>query len=183
MVRNYLVVVLILAAMFLIAKGAQGLYSTLKRQQQLSTEQFSLYGIIGPVLLACVYTWLVVAQGYKTEGGEPYYLPEGLIVTTIVIPYVLAWCLGIRAAIHLSAYRIGVKGVIYKRAISSIAIGLAVIILDSMLIQGITSLSGILSRFNLTPVLVLVYLLVALYVVGYGLLARGAKKLKQIEEA
>ena len=180
--RNYLVLVLVFVSILLIAKGAQGLYGSLKRQKE-NMQQFSFYGVIGPVLLASIYTWLVIAQGYSTPDNEPYFLPDWLIVTTIIVPYVFVWCLGVRAAVHLLAYQVGVKGVVYKRAISNLAVGIAVIILISILIQFITSLSGVLSRLNLTPILVIVYLLIALYVVGYGLVARGAKKLKQIEEA
>lgn len=180
--RNYLILALVFAAMFLIAKGAQGLYGTLKSQKE-TMQQLSFYGIIAPVLLASVYTWLVVSQNYSTAGGGPYFLPEWLIVLTIIVPYVFVWCLGIRAAAHLFAYQVGVKGVIYKRAIKNLAVGIAVIILISILVQGITSLNLILSRLDLTPLLVIVYFLIALYVVGYGLVARGAKKLKQIEEA
>jgi len=180
--RNYVVLVLAVAALVLIAKGAQGLYGTLKRQSS-ELRHLSFYGMIGPVLLASLYTWLVIAQGYATPGDEPYFLPDWLIILTIVVPYVFAWCLGIRAALQLRAFRRGVKGVVYKRAINSLAVGIAVVILVAILIQGVTSLGGALNRLNLTPLLALVYFLVSLYVVGYGLIARGAKKLKQMEEA
>lgn len=180
--RNYVILALVFAAMFLIARGAQGLYGTLKRQKE-TMQQLSFYGIIAPVLLASVYTWLVVSQGRITPDDGPYFLPDWLVVLTIVAPYVFVWCLGIRAATHLLAYQVGVKGVVYKRAIKNLAVGIAVIILVSILIQGITSLNMVISRLNLTPLLAIVYMLIALYVVGYGLVARGAKKLKQIEEA
>lgn len=181
-VRNYVVLAFVLIGMLLIAKGAQGLYNTLKRRTT-NVQQLSLYGILGPVLLASIYTWLIIAQGTKTPGDEPYYLPDWLLVTTIVVPYVVAWCVGIWAAIHLHRYQDGVKGVIYKRAINYIATGIAVIVLVAVLVQGITSLAGALSRLDLTPVLAIVYFLIVLYAVGYGLVAYGAKKLKQIEEA
>lgn len=182
--RNYVILAFVCVAMLFIAKGAQGLYHTLgRRTTNGNGQQLSLYGVLGPVLLASVYTWLVIAQGNRIPGDEPYYLPEWVLVTTFVIPYVFVWCVGIWAAIHLRKYQDAVKGVVYKRAINHIAFGIAVIILVSILVQSLGSLSVVLSRLDLTPVLALVYFLIALYVVGYGLVARGAKQLKQIEEA
>lgn len=179
--RNYVILAFIFTAMLFIAKGAQGLYGTLKRPR--TNRHISPYQIIGPVLLASIYTWLIIAQGSKVPGDEPYFLPDWLLVTTFVVPYVFVWCVGIWAAIYLRRYQEAVNGVVYKRAVNYIAIGIAVIILVSILIQGMTSLSGTLSRLDLTPILAMVYLLIVLYVVGYGLVARGAKQLKQIEEA
>jgi hypothetical protein len=182
-VRNYIALAFVLAAIYMIAKGVQGLYGTLKRRRANNNQLVSFYGIIGPVLLASLYTWLIVAQGYETPGDGPYYLPEWVLITTIIVPYVFIWCVGIWAAVYLYRYQAAVKGVIYKRAINYLAKGIAVIILISILVQGLTSLAGVLNRLDLTPLLFIVYLLIGLYVVGYGLVARGAKKLKQIEEA
>ncbi|MEO5499733.1 MAG: hypothetical protein ABIR46_04500 [Candidatus Saccharimonadales bacterium] len=181
--KNYVLLVFTVAALLLVAKGAQGLYSTLKRRKTDVRVVPSFYWIVGPVLLACVYTWLIVAQGYKAPGGEPYYMPIWMIIVTIVAPYVFIWCVGIWAAMYLRVFRNEVKGLIYKRAINQLAVGIGFIILASVFIQGITSLAGVLSRLELTPVLMIVYCLLALYAVGYGLVARGAKKLAQIEEA
>lgn len=179
--RNYVVLAFAIVAIFLIAKGAQGLHDTLKNRKT-NGQQPSPYGVLGPVLLASVYTWLIVSQGYNAPGNEPYFLPTWLIVTTFVVPYVFVWSVGIWAAIHLHRYKDTVKGVIYKRAVNDLSIGIAVIILISILVQGLASVAGVLSRLDLTPLLVVVYFLIALYVVGYGLVARGAKQLRQIEE-
>lgn len=180
-VRNYVVLAMVFVAILLIAKGAEGLSNTLKRRA--TNEQLSLYGIVGPVLLASVYTWLIIAQGHSTPGDEPYYLPDWLLIITFVVPYVFIWCVGIWAAIHLRRYQDGVNGIVYKRAINHLAMGIGVIILISIFLQSLTSLGGVVSRLDLTPLLMVVYFLIGLYVVGYGLVARGAKELKQIEEA
>jgi hypothetical protein len=177
--RNYIALALAAAAIILISKGARGLYGTLKRQD---INGRSVYALIGPIILASIYTWLIVAQGSGNPDGPPYYLPEWLIVTTIAIPYVFIWCVGAWAAVHLYYYHNGVKGSIYKRAMNNLAKGVGAIIIISILLQFLTTLSGILNRLDLTPLLLVIYLLVGAYAVGYGLVARGAKKLKQIEE-
>jgi hypothetical protein len=178
--RNYVTVILSLLAIYYIAKGARGLYGTLKRQ---TLDYNNIYVLIGTIMLASVYTWLVVSQGLSDPRNNTFFLPMWLVIFTITIPYVLSWCIGAWAVAQLYKYEKGVKGTVYKRAIDLIAKGIAVIILISILLQLLGSLTGMLNRLDLTPLLLVIYVLVAFYVVGYGLVARGAKKLKQIEEA
>lgn len=115
--------------------------------------------------------------------SEPtYYLPNWLIILTLAVPYVYVWCVGINAVRNLNIYKNRVKGLVYKRAIDYLAKGIAVIIVLSIFIQLIAVLSAQLNRLNLTPLLAVIYLLLVLYALGYGLVSRGAKRLKQIEE-
>ena len=180
--RNYISMILMVIAMVLIAKGVAGLYDTLKRRNTLKSQP-PLYGLIGPILLSAIYVYLIVEQSYTSDtASNPYVLPAWVIVPTIAVPYVFAWCTGIWAARRLLAYQLEVKGTVYRHALSYIAKGLAVIVLVSMLIQGLTSLAGVLNRLELTPLLSFIYFLLVLYAIGFGLVARGAKKLKLIEE-
>lgn len=177
--RQYISVILAIVAVVLLARGARRLYDTLKRPV---FKHPSIIMSLIPIALASIYTWLITSQAQSSPGGEPYYVPVWVVVLTIAIPYVFVWCTGLWAAIYLYRYQFAVKGVIYKRAIDLIAKGIAVIMLISVLIQFLTTLSGLLNRLDLTPLLGVIYLLLACYVVGYGFLASGAKKLKRIEE-
>lgn len=180
--RNYISMILMVIAMVLIAKGVAGLYDTLKRRNTLKSQP-PFYGLIGQILLAAIYVYLIVEQSYTSDtASNPYILPAWVIVPTIAVPYVFAWCTGIWAARRLLAYQLEVKGTVYRHALSYIAKGLAVIVLVSILIQGMTSLGGVLNRLELTPLLSFIYFLLVLYAIGFGLVARGAKKLKLIEE-
>jgi hypothetical protein len=49
-------------------------------------------------------------------------------------------------------------------------------------LQFLTTITEQLNRLNLAPLLIVLYLLIAFYAVGYALVARGAKKLKKIED-
>lgn len=180
-IRQYSALLLAFLAIYFISKGAQGLHSTLKNKQPQRDPAF--YWLLGPTILSAVYTWLLVSQTHHSPDGSPYHLPEWLVVTTIAIPYIFIWCVGAWAAVYLYKYHVGVKGVIYKRAIAYLAKGIAAIIVISILLQSLTTLSGLLNRLDLTPLLLIIYLLIALYALGYGMVARGANKLKQIEEA
>lgn len=178
--RQYLALALAFTAMYLISKGASGLYNTLKN---ITLPKQPMYVLLGPIILASVYTWLIVAQSGSMPDGQPYYLPIWAVVITIAIPYIFLWCVGAWAAFHLYIYQQGVKGLIYKRAIDNLAKGIAVIVLISISLQFLTTLSGLLNRLDLSPLLAVVYVLIAFYALGYALVARGAKQLKQIEEA
>ena len=178
-IRQYLALALAFTAIALLARGAQGLFGTLKNA---SVNRQSFYAIIGPIVLACVYTWLILSQGAGTSDNQPYFMPDWVVITTIAIPYIYAWCIGSWAAVLLYKYHAKVKGVIYKRALDNLAKGIAGVILVSIFLQFLTTLSGLLNRLDLTPLLGVVYVLIALYALGYGLIAQGAKKLKQIEE-
>ncbi|MBA2279475.1 hypothetical protein H0V99_03505 [Candidatus Saccharibacteria bacterium] len=176
--RNYLTLLFAAVALYWIAKGADGLFGTLKNRKINIPATLLL---LGPIVLACIYTWLLTTQD---SGGikSAYYLPDWLKVATLAIPYVFVWCIGLKAALHLYIYKDSVKGIVYKRAFDNLAKGIGVIIIISVFVQMITTMNEQLNRLNLTPLLGIVYFLVALYALGYGLVARGSIKLKLIEE-
>lgn len=178
-VRNYVALAFTLAAMLLIAHGARGLCNMLKRRRPALPPP-SLYSSLGPISIASIHTWLITSQ---TSGATASYLPNWLLVTTLAVPYAFTWWIGLQAVSDLLRYRKRVRGVIYQLAIDSLAKGVAVIIGTSVLIRLLTTLSGPLNRLHLTPLLGLIYALIAIYAVGYGLVARGARKLRHIEEA
>ncbi len=178
--RQYLTLVLAGIAIVLLDRGARGLLGTLKR---IPKETLSNYKIILAVSLSSIYTWLLVTQSQDPAAELAHYLPIGILIATVAIPYVLIWYLGAGAAIRLYTYQINVKGVIYKRAVGLLAKGVAVIVLISVFLQFFYTIAGLLNRLNLSPLLAVIYFLIALYLIGYGLVARGAKTLKHMEEA
>lgn len=178
--REYILLVFAFAAVFMIAKGAEGLFDTLRKSKKKTIP--SNYALIGTIIIASVYSWLVATESSRAIAEPAHYLPVWLIILTLAIPYVFVWCIGIRAAWQLHQYQNGVNGIIYRRAFDYLSKGVGVIIALSIFLQLITTLSEQLNRLSLAPLLLVIYFLVALYAVGYGFVARGAKKLKQIEE-
>jgi hypothetical protein len=179
-IQSYITLILSGIAILLIAQGAQGLFNALKKNKRLLHPAIAL---AGPIILASVYTWLITTHGPGVAPDRSFYLPDWIIVFTLAVPYTFIWCVGFNAIFYLREYKNGVRGIIYKRAFEDLSKGFGVIILMSITIQFITTLSAQLSRLNLTPLLALVYLLVLFYAVGYGFVARGANKLRGIEEA
>lgn len=178
--RSYINTLLIFVAMYLIALGAEGLYNTLKKKTTFRIR--TMYGILPLVAFASIYTWIVASRGLANPSGEPYYLPGWLVITTIVIPQLFSWCFGAWAAYNLYRYQTMVKGMVYRRALNGIAKGVAAIVIVAALLQFLTPLQTALNRLDLGPLLIITYVILASYIIGFGLVARGARKLKRIEE-
>ncbi|HSX29554.1 MAG TPA: hypothetical protein VLE73_03265 [Candidatus Saccharimonadales bacterium] len=176
--RNYISLLFFIVAFVLIAKGANGLMQTLRPQ----APAYPRYGGFGVLVLSSVFTAMVIGRPESGNSGSIYYLPDWLIVLTLVIPYLFVWCTGLLAAYHLYVYKSRVRGTIYKQAFNNLALGIAAIVVISIVLQFLTTITEQLNRLHLTPILLILYVLVGLYAVGYGLVARGAKKLRKIEE-
>lgn len=179
-IRNHFVLILSLVAFCTLVVGARALAKTLSTK---SLPHVPTGSAIGLIILSVIYTWLITAKPLN-QGMEErsYYLPTGLLIFTLVIPYLLAWKAGMLTTYYLYSYHKKVKGTIFKSAFKDLAIGLGVVVVVAILIQLITTSSAQLNRLNLTPLLGIVYGLLILYAVGYGFVARGAKKLKKFED-
>lgn len=177
-IKNYVAVALPLIGFLYIAKGADGLLKTLRSRMTLPLPPF---GPLALIVTACLFSGLIVARNSQAA-QHLYYLPNWLLVLTLAIPYVFMWYKGALAAYRLYKYKTEVKGIIYQRAVSDLYLGIAFIIGISIMLQVLTTFAERLNRLHLTPLLAFLYLLVFLFVVGYGLVARSAKKFKRIEE-
>jgi len=133
-------------------------------------------------MLTTFYTWIITTRPVGPNGDSSYYLPTVVILFTLGIPYVYIWCKGTVAAYQLYVYKSRVRGSIYRGALNSLALGIGSVIILSIFLQLLITISARLLTLNLSPRLGIVYVLVALIGVSYGLIARGSKRLKQIEE-
>lgn len=115
------------------------------------------------------------------SGASVYYLPEWLIVASIIIPYAYVWHWGAKAAAYVHFYRLKVAGLIYRNAFNLLASGIGIVVLSSILTQYFTAL-GATTSLPLQSLLVVVYVLLSIMATGYILIATGSKRLKKIEE-
>jgi hypothetical protein len=179
-IDNYISLLFPLLAFLIIAKGACELVDTLKGKGQNTRERPAL---LTGIILASSFTWLVTVQPLDNGVNNVYFLPNWILVITLVIPYVYVWCKGIAAAYNLYVYKKKVSGNVYRKAVGYLSYGIGIIISLSIVIQMLTTVSAQLSSLALGPILGIVYLLLGLYVLGYAMVARGARKLMLIEEA
>jgi hypothetical protein len=178
-IRNYLTVTLQLIAFILVSQGAGKLWDTLRPRV---VEKHPKFWSLIIIIVSSLFTWLITARALADKTDDVYYLPPWLIVTTLTIPYLIAWYKGGLAMWKLHVYGKRVKGHVYKQMLSKLVTGMSFIIVISILLRLLVTISERLSRLNITPLLVVIYVLIAFYVLGYGFVARGARQLKKIEE-
>lgn len=177
--KNYINLAFAFVVFMLLAKGAEKLLKTLKRSEP---QNWAGGWLLFTIILSALFTWLITARSPLEEGRSRYFLPDWLILATIAVPYLYIWLKGIRAAYYIYLYKTRTRGSVYQKSLNYIAQGIAVIVVISILLQVLVTLLAQLNRLDLTPLLLVIYFLLALYMVGYGLVARGARRLKKIEE-
>lgn len=112
-----------------------------------------------------------------------YYLPDILIILTILIPSAITWIFGTLGVLQIQNYREHVKGTIFQSAISRFTLGLFTVVFASIFLQLLLALgSSRLLAFGLAGILIIVYVFVILQTLGYFLIAWGSKKLAQVEQ-
>lgn len=184
-INNYIALVLLLMGFYLISRGAEGLVLLLKRQ--VPNIRRNRIAIIFFLIISLLYSYLTLKNSARqfevsTGSGAAYYMADFPLVVTIIIPYLYVWFLGIRAADSIYTYSTQVKGVVYKEALSSLATGLALVVITSMLIRYLVSLTTLLNSLSLKVLLLILYMLIFVIFAGYLIIAKGAKKLQRIEE-
>lgn len=183
-IKNYVTLALYVAAFLLISKGSKMLVAHLK---QKPADSLDVFGVPIIVILGAVYTYLALTNPNRVEPSEVtgralYYLSDPAIFLTIIIPYLFVWFYGLRSSFYLNYFREKVSGVIYKDFLKFLAFGISFVVISSIAAQFLTAVSASVVSLTLLPLLMLVYVLVAVMAVGYIFIAMGAKRLNKIEE-
>lgn len=181
-ISNYITLLFTLGAFLLIFRGSQHLTAIVKTEGKLHS-----YALAGFGILAIFYTYLALtnpARMVATDNVDKavYFLPDPLILLTIVLPYVFIWFIGLKTFVNLQAYQTHSDGVVYKRILTYLTRGVATVIIMSIVLQFLRELVSPLSQLSLGPLLGIVYLLLIGMAVGYLYIAAGAKRLQKIEE-
>ncbi len=182
---NALYVIFYLAAFMLLYYGSKKLLGSYKE----STPSINLIAIAFFILMIVMYFYLesIFNNPNRLMGSGPginasYFLPDSLIVLTIIIPSFVTWVAGILTIGNLNSVGYKAIGVIYKKTISNLTYGVFFVITCSIFIQGITSVgSARLLQIGFSGILILIYLLLVFMALGFVLIARGSRKLSQIE--
>jgi hypothetical protein len=184
-VSNYVTLALHLAAFVLIWKGSAFLKQSLPSPVQ-GKQYLRLLLLLVVAGLFIYYAASVFQNAYRTVSTNAnirptYFLNDILIVLTIIIPYGIAWFMATQALLNLRAYAAQVEGTVYKKAFHYIAWGLANIIALSIFLQFFSQISHSLVGSSIMAVLLVVYTILLFMILGYALVARGAKELTKIE--
>lgn len=183
-ITNYVSLAVIFAAFLVIRRGTALLADTIKKSNA-SYPQTLLRSAY--VVFAVIYSYVTLsnpARQFPTIASPraAYYLPDVLLVLTIVLPYLLVWLWGLQSAYEIHLYKKQVKGVVYKDSLGLLAKGLATVVVASAFLRFLTSLTTLLNRAALRVILVFLYLFLFIIGAGYLMIAVGAKRMKKIEE-
>lgn len=180
--ENYISLLFPLVGFTIIADGAHRLITYEKLKSARISIRLLLLTFVACATLYCYFTFRNLNLNQLTSTGNPYYLPVWLIIFTITIPYLYTWLIGLLAAYEYSIFAKQVKGVIYRRAIQLVTVGVVLIIVDSIAVQYIHSIIPRTGHISLNSILVATYLLYFVIVLGFILITIGANKLKKIED-
>jgi hypothetical protein len=183
-IYNYSSLALVLVGFYLISKGAAELRRTLKPNKSTMRQKLLTISLVAFSVLYAVVTLTNPAREHPTASSPTaaYYLPDLILLLTIVIPYLFVWYFGFRAAYHIEQYRYKAKGILYKQALNRLARGIGCIVASTIMLRLLGSMTTFFSSLTLKGILVVIYLLIAFIAVGYLLVAQGAGKLMKIEE-
>ena len=181
---NYLSVIYLFAAFVVLYIGTRKLLPLVKRPRFLSSEGI----VLAYIAFSALYVMLIFqdpAHEFPTESvtQSSYYEPAWLIVISLAIPRLIYWFLGIQAVQNIYIFSKHVKGKLYQRALSNLAIGLAGVITMTIVLRCLQSLSSVFGDLGLGVVLLIVYLLLISISIGYVFIAKGAKSLQKLEES
>ncbi len=182
---NYIDIIAGLVAVGLIYTGSQRLMKTTTKSNNKTAPPYLVMIVLA--LIGTSYTYLTftnpVRQFPAAEGGHAaYYLPDFLLLFTVVLPYLIIWYMGLHAAYFIRIYRKSVQGIIYKKALAYLAAGIVFVVLSRVAMRYMASLNTIVEAWTLQYLLAIIYCLLIFIAIGYGLIAKGAEKLKKIEE-
>jgi hypothetical protein len=182
-IKNYIVVVVVLLAFYFLYIGSSSL---LKKTKRIAVPKRSLVNLIFVVLSLFFVYWTLINPVRQFPSAEyptaVYYLPDWLLIPTIILPYLAAFYFGMLAVQNIVAYRYKAKGIIYRNSLSSLANGIGILVISVILIRYLTAFITQLGDTTLKALLLLIYCLILFIALGYISIALGAKKLQKIEE-
>lgn len=181
-ISNYVSLLLPLVAFSVIASASRGLLSTVKVKLSLANTRMIIVGFLLLGVLYCYFTFRHFDLSSLGSSHNPYYLPLWLMITTVTVPYLYAWFMGILATFELTLFRKHVRGVLYKQPLGLLVGGLLTVILSSVALQYTSSVEPRVGHLVLNHRLVLTLAFRIIGGVGFVLIALGANRLRKIEE-
>lgn len=122
------------------------------------------------------------SRQYSADPSIPasFYISDPLIIVTIILPVIASWIVGLHLALNLEQYSHHVNQK-QKPGLANFYNGVLFIVGSVILTQALESVGGErFSSYGLGIILFLIVLLLVTISIGYGLIAKGAKKLSQI---
>jgi hypothetical protein len=181
-ISNYASIIFPVIAFSVLSTGTRQL---MERAKIFITSGRTKLLVISFVFLGGLYCYLIfrnLDSLAARSNNNPYFLPGGLLLFTMVMPYLYAWFVGLLAAYELRLLSKSAPGILYQKAVDLLSRGLAVVVMSSIALQYLSTVLPATGKLSLGYILLLVYVLLAVIGIGYALTALGAKRLKKLEE-
>lgn len=180
---NYSSILILLIAFVIIFLGSRGLAEQVK-SRSIGHKSW----VTALVLLAGIgYIYLLLHNPYRNSTPDPalhqsYFLPDTALIASVILPYLVMWWFGLMAAVNVGAYLRAVKGTLYRQSLQRLVQGFYAVVITAIFFQFLGQLGAYFSGLNLQSILIFIYVIIAVYAVGFLLIASGARKLAKIEE-
>lgn len=184
-INTHMNVLFYLVGFALLFAGSSKLLKSLRRIE-LSQRSISA-AIVLLIVIGVPYVFATMNNPSREIAVAPvtvatFAMPDWLIVTTIVVPYLAVWGLGFFTVLYLYKYQQSVGGLLYKKALITLNQGLSTVIASLILLQFLTAAVTAISGWGLSSLLLVIYLLLVVIALGYVMIALGAKRLAKLEE-
>lgn len=179
-VSNYINILFPLMGFFWMFRGSLQLMDSIK--VKIASWSKIITVLIPVTLFTIFYVALIFTNPARRDSSDPsvlatYFISDKLIVLTIILPVVLTWVEGLLLALNIEQFS-NHAPLKLKSALVNFYNGLLIIVGAAILSQALSSLGNArFSKLNLGLILFMIYFLLLIIAVGYGLIARGAKKL------
>jgi hypothetical protein len=170
-----------LIAAFILYRGAIQLNASLARPSRPASFGKSFYVL----LLISVAFLIAIVLAYPVHGSSETiykYVPLEAAIVSIWAPYVVTWNLFLLAARNLRHYNHHAKGKVYKQTFSLLTTGVFLILSSSVFVQLLGTFSEAFSNVTILPLIIIIYVLLAVIAIGYLCIARAATQLRRVEE-
>jgi hypothetical protein len=181
-INNHLPMLVSVAAFGLILAGALKLRGITSRRMSTG----GLTAIVFPyAVLGAIYAWnFYHSVPLATVNGIPKFaVPGKMPFFTLALPYIAIWLMGVLAVTIVAEYARTVNGKVYRLVLKDLVRGLSGVLAFSILVQVIQLSAGLFRHMAIGGVLIVIYIILVLYAVGFIFIARGARKLMMIEQS
>jgi len=183
-IRDHIPAAISLGAYFLLYRGSDQLRKVANFETWTKGSAFIMF-------IFMIFAYIFVLSFTKFQTPPPNVgqataltvLPLNVLLFTLILPFLLAWFLGILATINIFKFSNSVQGKLYRLALKDLIKGLWFVIVLSMLIQFLSLSYKYLLTLKLGALLTIIYVLLILYGVGFMFVRAGAKRLSMLEEA
>jgi hypothetical protein len=180
--ENYFYLLFPIIAYTVMSRSAQKLFTQNKARTSELSSRLLLLLFVMLATFYCYLTFRYLDLKHLSSTNNPYYIPGWLLILTMIIPYLYAWIIGLIAAYEFGVYSRQVKGIIYKRALQNVAIGVVLVILGSIGYQYLHTVVPRTGHLSLNALLLGTYGFYACITFGFTIASYGVVRLKRIED-